>query len=393
MRGYKLAIDMCYFGAIHRGGKDEVAYNLLRGFEKIGVSDQIVCFAYKDLVPILKTINSNIKICVLPRIKLNRRINIINRVFRFFYEERWSIHNKVEVMLFPNKKTPVWKWKIPTVAIMHDIQAFEYDALPGVLFSIENPKRHKRNISRDFKYRDAIIAISDYDKNEMIKYLPQQGKKIIRIYDPVSFSSSLPTDEKKKYITVINIQWLHKNVKTVIEAFAEIAGQIEQDLILIGKEPKNISELKKMVEAFSISDRVVFTGFVEKKKLEEIISQTRVYVNASCFEGFGMTAVEMMASKVPTIVANSTAMPEVTMGLCRYYSPASDFHALADQIMEELKHPYPQERLEKIASIIRDQYSYEKITREYWNLINQLAKKETWGRISNTLKDSNVSSH
>lgn len=56
-------------------------------------------------------------------------------------------------------------------------------------------------------------------------------------------------------------------------------------------------------------DRVVFKGFVSDERLLEIIDQTRIYVNASYFEGFGMTTIEMIGRKVPTIVAESTTMP------------------------------------------------------------------------------------
>lgn len=66
---YKLPIDMCYFYNTHAGGKDEVAYNLFRGFEKLGVSEQIVCFCYKKLFPIIKKVNPSGKICVVPKIR------------------------------------------------------------------------------------------------------------------------------------------------------------------------------------------------------------------------------------------------------------------------------------------------------------------------------------
>ena len=63
---YTVAIDMCTFSAKHGGGKDEVAYNLLRGFEQIGVSRQILCFCYTDLVPIIHKVNPNVGIHVVP---------------------------------------------------------------------------------------------------------------------------------------------------------------------------------------------------------------------------------------------------------------------------------------------------------------------------------------
>ena len=142
-------------------------------------------------------------------------------------------------------------------------------------------------------------------------------------------------------------------------------------ILLISLIKKCIKSLKKLVHENHLEDRVVFTGFVSYEKLNHIIEKTRIYVNASIFEGFGMTAVEMMGRKVPTIVAANTAQPEVTMGLCRYYSPAKDHMALAETIMEEIKNPRSDAELESIAKAIREKYSYEKIAKEYWEFFER----------------------
>ena len=110
--GYKVAIDMCYYNRIHCGGKDEALYNLLSGFEKIGVSNQIVCFAFRGLVEKISFINPNIKICVVPQIKGHRFFGAIYFWIRSVYEERWAIKNNVPLLLLPNKPTVNRKLKI-----------------------------------------------------------------------------------------------------------------------------------------------------------------------------------------------------------------------------------------------------------------------------------------
>lgn len=369
---YKIAIDMCYFYNTHAGGKDEVAYNLLRGFEEIGVSNQIVCFCYRKLEPILKNVNPNIKIEVVPKIRTSRYFQGFHFWFRSYYEEWWAKKNGIKLILMPNKPTPNRKYSLKTAVIPHDIEVFENNMLPGISFSKDYYNNLTALIKNDFKNRDYIIAISDFDKSEMTKFLPWAADKVTRIYDPVRFSNnSENSDIEKIYITVLNIQWLHKNAFTVVKAFQEIMDSITLDLILVGNTPDNIDEIQAFVRQNKMEDRVLFTGFVSDKRLSEIIDQTRIYVNASYFEGFGMTAIEMMGRKVPTIVAESTAMPEVTLGLCKYYSPASDSHALAQTILEELNNPMDDCRLEEISKTIKAQYNLKKIATDYWDFFNR----------------------
>jgi glycosyltransferase involved in cell wall biosynthesis len=92
------------------------------------------------------------------------------------------------------------------------------------------------------------------------------------------------------------------------------------------------------------------------------------------FEGFGMTAVEMMGRGIPTIVANSTAMPEVTQGMCRYYEPTLSEDALATEILAEIENPTSKEQLEVIADKIKSIYSYDNIASQYWDLFKKCMK-------------------
>lgn len=380
---YKLAINMCYFNATHLGGKDETAFNLLRGFEKNGVSKEIICLCGKNMVPAIKRYAPNVQICVIPQVYFGgikvKGMNRANRIIRKYFERYWVERNKdkIDAFLMPNKQTSPWKYDVPTIVIPHDIQVFEWGKMPGLKYTEKSYRTGMSDIKRDFKNRDHIVAISDFDKAEMVKFMPWAESKIKRIYDPICFDKmGNKIAYGTEYITVLNIQWPHKNIETVIRAYALVANKIAQSLILIGKVPSDIKRLKKLVVELGIESRVKFTGFVSTQELNEIVGKTRIYINASYFEGFGMTAVEMMGRGIPTIVAKNTAQPEVTRGLCRYYEPTDDYNALADAILREMQNPTPQEKLQAIANEMRAHYSYEKIAQEYWDFILQCVENK-----------------
>lgn len=364
---YTVAIDMCTFSAKHGGGKDEVAYNLLRGFEQIGVSRQILCFCYKALAPKIREVNPNVGIHVVPRFPKYGPLWRLRPLLRGKYEGYMVKKLGIRLLVFSNKPSPHLSFPIPTVEIPHDIQSFEVGHIHGINTPPRGRDQSIRDITPDFRYRDHIVAISDFDRNSMLRNLPWAADKITRIYNPIRFTQP-PVDQncRKEYITVLNIMHPHKNTETVLRAFRLIAEQTDLKLALVGREPHHVQQLKDYVAQHGLEQRVLFTGFVSDEALSEIIEKTRIYVNPSFFEGFGMTAVEMMGREIPTIVADSTAMPEVTQGLCRYYGPADDAAQLAAVLLEELEHPTPPERLAEIAQVMQETYSYVNVANEYW---------------------------
>lgn len=273
----------------------------------------------------------------------------------------------IDAVLYTNKFVPPVKLNVPTIVVPHDIQPLTVYKSDRSVYNRCAAIMTKNTLS----VCDHIIAISDFDKNDMISKASKYIAKYHTIYDPICFKDFCCENQNKKYITSINIQWPHKNIDTIIKAYAQVARYTELNLMLVGKLPKNIDKFEAIVKDNNLEDRVIFTGFVTDVQLSSIIQKTRIYINASHFEGFGMTSVEMMGSGIPTIVANNTAQKEVTMGLCRYYEPTDNESKLAEQILEELKNPKTERELIEISEIVKKQYSYENIANKYWKFIEE----------------------
>lgn len=377
----RVAIDLCTFTSIHQGGKDEVAYNLLRGFVNLGRSKDIICFCYPDLADKVKKISNDIDLYIIPKKRIKSRFKllevILNGTLNSDLYEEIITEKKVDILVFSNKLSSLASYSIPTVIIPHDIQMFYRGNLT---FSFIDELRRlllRFLVKLEFRKRSSIIAISDFDKKEMFKYLPGIKDKVYRIYNPIIFREYSPFKVNKKHILALNIQHPHKNIVTLIRAFKEIKDVIPYDLVLVGKLPRNMDELLNVIDTEDLSKRVLFTGFVPDDDLGKIISQTRIYVNTSFFEGFGMTAIEMIGQQIPTIVANNTAQKEVTKGFCKYYEPTNDFRALAEVILAEINEPTAEQDLIKFAGVMKASYSYEVIASKYWEFFRQVVNLNT----------------
>jgi glycosyltransferase involved in cell wall biosynthesis len=373
-----LLIDLGTFHAEHGGGKDEVAYNLLRGFSAIGHTDDILCVCRGELVDIVRSIDPGYQTLVLDR-KERRGVLDIPRaiVSRFRYGKRLraiAADHRCDCVLYTNKPAPPVRLGVPTALLAHDIQA-TIKLLRDHELSVWNC-RMAIGATINFRQCDRVIAISDFDAEGMRSCFPRQVDKIARIYNPIRFRD-VPCRGDGPYITALNIQHPHKNTVTLVRAYAEIANDIEEQLLLVGKrcyDPAIEEEIDEVIREHRLVDRVIRTGFVDNAELERIIAQTRIYVNPSLFEGFGMTAVEMMGCGVPTICNRGTALPESTLGLCRYYEPGTDAVALAQAICEELDNPTPARELAEAARCVREAYDYRVIAQQYWDFLSGLTR-------------------
>lgn len=360
----KIGMDFSRFDTEHKGGKDEVAYLLLQGFQALGVAGQLVCFCHEDLLPKIRRLAPDAECAVLPAASVRARGTQ-------FLLDTWNLRRLAKQfglhkLLFTNKITPPCPFPVPTCVIPHDIQPMSADKY--TLNPMKNLR--KAGIVCDFLFRDQLVAISDYDRQQFLQFFPWARKKIVRIYDPVRFASRVDPSAEKKYILALNIQHGHKNIETLLRAYARIADRIPCRLVLAGRKSEEYQpQLDMVVAKHHLEEKVIFPGFVPAEALEKLIQQTRLFVNPSLFEGFGMPAVEMMGRCVPTLVSRCAAVPEVTMGRCLYYDPPTDDEALANAILQEMRKPMSDAALEEASQAVRQKYDYLHISKEYWDML------------------------
>jgi hypothetical protein len=93
-----------------------------------------------------------------------------------------------------------------------------------------------------------------------------------------------------------------KNQKVLIAAYANVAANIPSSrLVLIGKGPKE-AELRLLVAAHGLQDRVLFMGFMPHA--HQYLKAFDLFLFPSRSEAFGLALLEAMIARVPVIVSN-----------------------------------------------------------------------------------------
>ncbi len=188
-------------------------------------------------------------------------------------------------------------------------------------------------IPRALNKSDKIIAVSQFTKDEIIKYYNVSREKIEVVYNAVSGTTSEATmsDElcskynlPDKYILALGTMQPRKNIPFLIKAFSGLVEKKEDlNLVLVGKESHNFdSDIRKTIdECENIKDKVFFTGYVDEKDKLKVYQDADLFVSPSIYEGFGVPILE--AFWAGTVVAVSDIAPyrEVGGDAVVYFDP------------------------------------------------------------------------
>lgn len=361
-----IALNYIYLSKNHAGGKDQVGLNLLKGLQEIGFNDRIKVICYDHSVETVKSIAKDVEIISIPSHDDSSELVRMARVsmFNTFKLNKILESHNIKLVYHLSCNTGLTRTKATSIVIPHDIKAIAHRVLAGVKVPMHKYLIYKVMYKMDFKTNDHIVAISDTDKEEISTFYPEYKDKITRIYNPIDVNR----DQEKvvsrgNYISALNLQFHHKNIITLIKAFELIKDEIDQDLVLIGSVPDRVKYLKDYVAEHNLQDRVRFTGFVSDEEKDKLFRECALYVNPTLYEGFGMTAVEAMIFKIPTLISKIPANFEVTKGLAWYYEPPEDEKKLAEAIKTALNSSW--DNAEEKSDTIYNAYNYINIAKEY----------------------------
>ncbi len=361
-----IALNYIYLSKNHAGGKDQVGLNLLKGFQEVGFADRLIVICYDHSEEMIKKTAPDAEIISIPSHNDSSEIVRMARVsmFNTFKLNRILESRNIKLVYHLSCNTGLTRTKATSIVIPHDIKAIAHRVLAGVKVPMYKYLIYKVMYKADFKTNDHIVAISDTDREEISTFYPEYKDKITRIYNPIDINADgCNREEKGNYIAALNLQFHHKNIITLIKAFELIKDEISEDLILIGNVPDRVKYLKDYVAEHNLENRVRFTGFVSDEEKDKLFRGCALYVNPTLYEGFGMTAVEAMIFKIPTLVSKIPANFEVTKGLAWYYEPAEDEKKLATAIKQALSSEW--EDADMKSKTIYDSYNYLYIAREY----------------------------
>ncbi len=252
----------------------------------------------------------------------------------------WLIRRqKIDLMHFPHFNVPVF-CLTPFVITIHDLILKRFptrraSALGPVSYWFKSLAYHLV-ISLAIKRAKKIIAVSNFTKQDIIKYFKVPAERIKVIYEGAPDRSyCLPGQPEKRaavgnflskfgvskpYLLYVGNAYPHKNLENLIKAFLKVDSGRHQ-LVLVGEMDYFYRRLKKMVPGSALGQSVIFTDFVSDQELTILYQNASLYVFPSFYEGFGLPPLEAMSCRLPVASSNASCLPEILGSAAAYFNP------------------------------------------------------------------------
>lgn len=170
---------------------------------------------------------------------------------------------------------------------------------------------------------DAVIAVSEFTRREIIELLGVPPAKVVAIRsgiepprapreipDPGSRIPIFPSPPvHRPFLFTVGTLEPRKNYPFLIDVFDRL--DFDGDLVIAGGHGWKYEPILERVSRSPRRDRIRILRYVTDEELERLYSACALFVFPSRYEGFGFPPLEAMARGAPVVSAATGSLPEV----------------------------------------------------------------------------------
>jgi len=228
-------------------------------------------------------------------------------------------------------------------------------------------------------FSDRIIALSEHNVRLLLQ-IGASPDKIVLVPNGVDVEEFKNLQRSKKILEELGsngpvllyvgrIDW-NKQIERVVESMPLIIKEFPSaKFVIVGPDYANYAnELLDLAKKLKVEKSLVITGKVSREKLKEFYSIADAFILPSSYEGFGLSILEAMISKIPVVVSPSGG--------------PSDFldHGIHAWL---LKGTTPNEIFESVYAVLTNRQLRETLVNNAFGLVKE---KFTWKRVVNKLE-------
>lgn len=307
----------------------------------------------------------------------NTEVHLLSRKFSSFYEQEYLpnfiTRNNVSIFHIPQNgigyKELLSLNRSKSIVTVHDLIPYVLPQTVGRSYLNKFLKQMPYIVDS----ASAIITVSEYSKQEIIKFFSIDPNKIFvtplatnNLFKPLNITSCKEILKEKYSIDYDFILYIggfsrRKNIHNLILAFAQSYKNFSKPtkLVLLGNIKDEFSVLKKLIGEHNLDEHVVFTGFIPEEDLPIFYNASEFFVYISRYEGFGLPLLEALSCKKATISSNVTSIPEV-VGDASYMVNPYDIYKISESLCEMSNNMKLRSEIEEKAYNRSKMFSWEK---------------------------------
>ena len=261
----------------------------------------------------------------------------------------------------------------PTVLTVCDLSCFDHPETHPV----ERVRLMQREMPRSVANAHHIIVISEASGHALRKWFGVDPARITTTYlaaderfkprSPEVLTSFLRSLDLTAGSYVLSVGTLEprKNLTTLFSAYAGLPASLRQrfPLVVAGMKGWGTDELMKSAAELIRRGELRLLGYLADELIPPLYSGAAAFCYPSRYEGFGLPALEAMASGVPVITANLTSLPEV-VGDAGVMVDPDDVEGLREQLRRLLEDRAHAQHLASLGLVRAQSYSWDRCARE-----------------------------
>lgn len=221
------------------------------------------------------------------------------------------------------------------------------------------------------KYADEIIVLSkgvqDYFKKTYgreTKFIPNGvNRPQIQTADLITKLFGLTKDS---YILFLGRLVPEKGIQYLIKAFKNV--RTDKKLVIAGGSSDTDSFMKELKELAKDDSRIIFTGFVQGKMLDELYSNAYIYTLPSDLEGMPLSLLEAMSYGNCCLVSDIPECAEVVEDRALIFRK-SDVDELREKLQDACDYPEKVKEMKaQAADFICKKYNWDAVINETMKL-------------------------
>ena len=261
----------------------------------------------------------------------------------------------------------------PQVVTVCDLSCFDHPQT----YPKERVELMPRNMPAAMAKADHIMVISEATGAALQRWFNVDKSRITNTYlaaDPrfqpqpadtlaVALASLGLTTEA--YVLCVGTLEPRKNLTTLFLAYGELPAALRQryPLVVAGMSGWNTEALLKSAENLIRRGELRLLGYEADAVIPSLYPGAAAFFYPSRYEGFGLPALEAMASGVPVITSNQTSLPEVVGDAGLMFDP-DDVDSLREQLQRLLEDQAFAEMLGQRGLARSRMFSWERCAKE-----------------------------
>lgn len=183
------------------------------------------------------------------------------------------------------------------------------------------------NLKHTVKRADAIVAVSEFTKQEILEFFKVPEGKVYVVPNGVDtnrFKTNYAQERieaakerygiQGQYLLYLGTIEPRKNLDSLVQAYAILAeklGDKVPKLVIAGGKGWLCQSFFDALEASPRKKDIILTGYVADEDVPLLMSGAMCFCFPSLYEGFGMPVLEAMACGTPVLVSKETVMEEI----------------------------------------------------------------------------------